>query len=397
MSLGDQLLKGLSQEVPPPAKLDRLGLLLNDYLACLVDGDTPNSRLLAYDGVIGLGAYLAMRSSSKDRDDVDWSLGSHMGSIIWSTVLALSLKNPELRQNAITAAMSGYRTGASITTFLGASHRGKWHVTATAGSVASASAASVTLGLSPKAHENALRLAMSNMGGSGNAPREREGAGGFNRAAATTLGMVAALSDGRSIDELWDGPRGLLELYSSTGGDATIVDGLATSGIRPFPTNGFSQSAVLATAQLSARAKGDLRSIEVHIAHGAASLLDGSRGGNWWDLRFAVACAWASGDPTTLIPAPDIEKMVTIVPGDVPIGGAIIISHTTEGDDEIAQFSPPGMALELPQERSWAQAKWSAMTGAKVTELGKISNEFIASSEDQHLWKFLESLLLPSR
>ena len=394
MSPGDQLLEQLSQAVPIPAKLDRLELLLNDYLACLVDGNTPNTYSLADDGVIGFGAYLALQSSSKDRDDVDWSLGSHIGSVIWSTIFTLALKSPELRKNAVSAALSGYRTGASITTFFGASHRSKWHVTATAGSVAAASAASVMLGLSPSAHQNALRLAMSNMGGSGKAPREREGAAGFNRAAATTLGIVAALSDARSIDELWDGPGGLLELYSITGGDVIVVDGLSTSGIRPFPTNGFSQSAVLATARLSARSKGQLHSIEVHIAKGVAPLLDGSRGGAWWDIRFAVACAWKSGDPTVLVAAPDIEKLVKIVPTDVPIGGAIVIVNTSMGEDKITQLSPPGITLELPEERAWAEAKWAAMAGTKVTEIAAMSREFIAGSTNQPMWQFLESFRL---
>jgi hypothetical protein len=394
MPSGDQLLERLSQVVPIPAKLDRLELLLNDYLACLVDGNTPNTHSLADDGVIGFGAYLALQSSSKDRDDVDWSLGSHLGSVIWSTIFALALKNPELRENAVSAALSGYRTGASVTTFFGVFHRSKWHVTATAGSVAAASAASVMLGLSPSVHQNALRLAISNTGGSGKAPREREGAAGFNRAAATTLGIVAALSDARSIDELWDGPGGLLELYSITGGEVIVVDGLSTSGIRPFPTNGFSQSAVLATARLSARSKGQLHSIEVHIAKGVAPLLDGSRGGTWWDIRFAVACAWKSSDPTVLIAAPDIEKLVKVVPTDVPIGGAIVIVNTSMGDDKIIQLSPPGITLELPEERAWAEAKWAAMAGTKVTEIAAMSREFIVGSTNQPMWQFLESLRL---
>ena len=391
MQSGDQLLEQLSQVVPMPTKLDRLELLLNDYLACLVDASTPNVRSLADDGVIGFGAYLSLLSSSKDRDDVDWSLGSHIGSVIWSTIFALALKNPDLRKNAVSAALSGYRASASVTTFFGPSHRSKWHVTATAGSVAAASAASVMLGLSPSAHQHALRLAMSNMGGSSKAPREREGAGGFNRAAATTLGIVAALSDARSIDELWDGPGGLLQLYSITGGDAIVVDGLSTSGIRPFPTNGFSQSAVLASAQLSVRSKGQLRSIEAHIAHGVVPLVDGSRGGTWWNLRFAVAGAWISGDPTTFTAAPEIEKLVTIVPSDLPIGGVILVAHSSEGEDKFAQLSPPGMALEVPQERAWAQAKWNAMAGEKATELARMSRECIAGSEGQIIWKFLES------
>ncbi len=392
MSAGDDLLVKLSQSVAIPDNLDRLELLLNDYLASLIDGTKVKQRALAQDGSIGFGAYLSMLASSNDRDDVDWSLGAHFGAIVWSTIFPLCMKDPSLRTNAIQAAYSGYQAGNSIGNFLGVSHRMKWHVTSTAGAVASASAASVMLGLNESQHQNSLRLAITNMAGSSKAPREREGAASFNRAAATTLGLVSAMSDARSIDELWEESRGVLELYSATGGDAIVLDGVATASIRPFATNGFSQSAVLATSRLSARSQGELKSIEVHIAQGIAPILDGSRGGSWWTIKSCVASAWASKDPTHLLPASEIEKLVSVIPSDVPIGAAKIVVHTSSGSDSEEQLKPPGVALELPQEQAWAHSKWNSMAGPRAEEISQLAKDFVQGRPNEKLWKLFEEI-----
>ena len=52
MTSGDQLLTKLSLPVTLPLNLDRLEFLLNDYLACLIDGVVQNERSLAQDGSI---------------------------------------------------------------------------------------------------------------------------------------------------------------------------------------------------------------------------------------------------------------------------------------------------------------------------------------------------------
>ena len=63
-------------------------------------------------------------------------------------------------------------------------------------------------------------------------------------------------------------------------------------------------------------------------------------------------------------------------------------------EDKITQLSPPGITLELPEERAWAEAKWAAMAGTKVTEIAAMSREFIAGSTNQPMWQFLESFRL---
>lgn len=393
MTSGDQLLTKLSLPVTLPFNLDRLEFLLNDYLACLINGVVQNERSLAQDGSIGFGAYLAMRASSKDRDDVTWALGSHIGAVVWSTIFPLGIKNISLRKNVIAAAYSGYQAGASLNNFLGPSHRMKWHVTATAGAVASASAASVMLGLNSRQHENSLRLALTNMSGSALAPREREGAAAFNRASATTLGLISAMTDAPSISNLWNASHGMLTLYSGTGGPATIIDGVSVTGIRPFATNGFAQSAVLATSVLSGRQMGKLHLLEVYVPQNTAPLLDGSRGGSWWTLKCSVASAWESADPTKLFPSPEIESLISIVPSDVPMNGARVIAHTSTGKDSFEQLSPPGLALELPQEQAWARAKWSAMAGSKADEISQMANHFVRGLPNDKLWKFFDQIL----
>lgn len=226
IAAGDQLIRELTDPstlVQTSRALSRLEVLLTDYLSCLVSARRCAPRkvsLLANDGVIGLGAWLALRSSSEDRDDIDWSVGTHPGSVIWSTIFAIAVLRREARENFLDAALSGYRSSASIANFLGSDHRAMWHVTATAGTFGATSVAALALGLSADEHQRALHLAGANIGGSGQAPREREGAAAFNRAAATSLGITASMAahDGaRAIDDLWSGSRGVLELFSGVG------------------------------------------------------------------------------------------------------------------------------------------------------------------------------------
>jgi hypothetical protein len=385
-----------------PLALSRLEVLLTDYLACLVSASrsAPKAHsLLADDGVVGLGAWLALRSSSEDRDDFDWSAGTHPGSVIWSSIFAIAMHRPEIRKNFLSAALSGYRTSASTAHFLGTDHRALWHVTATAGTFGAASAASLGLGLTADAHQRALHLAGANMGGSSQAPREREGAAGFNRAAATSLGLTAAMAahDGaRAIDNLWNGSRGVLELFSGAGNESNqdlIRDGISTAGLRLFPTNGFVQSAVLATAQLAARNSDQLQSLEVRIATNAASWVDGSRGGRWWDLRSAVASAWVSKDPSILVPAEEIEKQVTVTPMQIPMGGAIVVVKTAHGRDQIDISSPPGLNFDFPGERAWRELKWSKMAGKSFHQIKDISQALIHNGKSPKIWDEIKAMV----
>jgi hypothetical protein len=386
--------------------LMRLDVLLTDYLVCLVGamkGPSRSDNLLAKDGLIGQSAWLAMTSNGDDQDDIDWTVGVHPGSIIWSTAIALGLRDEKVRENFISAVIAGYRTFTSVAKVFGPTHRSKWHVTATAGSFASATTASVLFGLSQAEHVKALHLAGANIGGSVLAPRDRSGAGGFNRAAATSLGVTAALSiqsGAQPVMDLWDGPSGVLELFDSSGNfseDNELADGVSTTSLRLFPVTGFAQAAVLASSSLSRRTTGTLRRLDVGVSGGAISFLDGTRGGEWWDARSAVARAWLSQDPTHLprnLGYEETKKLVHISSIEIPIGGACVIATTDAGEEREVVSSSPGRNFDQAQEIQWREAKWTRLAGNGLEDVKEISTNLIIENNSFEVWNKINQVLL---
>lgn len=385
--------------------LDRLEILLTDYMVCIVGASIKGELTfspLSRDGVLGKGAWLALQSNQGDRDDIDWTVGSHPGSVIWSTLFSFGLVDEKTRENFVTAALAGFRSSASVGGFLGAGHRSKWHVTGTAGSFAAATIAAVSLGYSNEVHQKALQLAGANIGGSALAPRERDGASGFNRSAATTLGTTAAMAavaGAVAVENLWDGPFGLLAMFSASdfSEDADLLaDGVSTTALRLFPVTGFAQSAVLAAATIAQRNAGQLEpleSLEIGIPEGAIGWLDGSRGGFWWDVKAAVASAWESKDPTNLAPTRKNLDRITVVAVSLPFGGASVTVKTPSGDYKEVITSPPGIDLNNPRAIQWRNTKWSAMVGDQLSEVQKVAKELIAGVSTPELWVRVKNLL----
>ena len=380
----------------------RLEILLTDYLVCIVRASTESLLMqspLPDDGVLGRGAWLALQSNQGDRDDIDWLVGTHPGSVIWSTLFSLGLVHEKARENFLSAALAGYRTSASVGNFLGVGHRSKWHVTGTAGTFAAASTASVSLGYPDAVHQNALQLAGANFGGSALAPRERDGASGFNRSAATTLGTtaaMAAIAGAVAVENLWEGPLGILTIFSASDfpSDAKLtVDGVSTTALRLFPVTGFAQSAVLAAALLAQRNSGRLEELEIRVGEGALAWLDGSRGGFWWDVKAAVAAAWVSKDPTNLPPTNEYLDRVRVSGAQLPFGAASVSIRTSSGHDGETISSPPGMDFNDSREVQWRMAKWNAMVGDRFSEVAEVSKALIGGVSTPELWDRIEKLL----
>ena len=384
-----------------PENFLRLEILLIDYLACSIAGisSQPGERsALSCDGAIGKSAWLALNVNANDQDDIDWSVGTHPGSIIWSAAVALAQSSEELRDGFITAVFAGFRTSASMATFFGPQHRSKWHITATAGAFAAASTASVLLKLSADEHLQALHLVGANIGGSVLAPRDRSGAAGFNRAAATALGVTSAMAVQASaahVDNLWEGPVGVLELFDIAQdlkvGDA-LPDGVSTTSLRLFPVTGFAQSAVLATANLAARNTLVLQRLDVGVAEGTISYLDGTRGGDWWDVRSAVASAWRSKNPANLATANELKSMVHVSAIDIAVGGACVIASTNKGQDREMITSSPGRNFTDSQEQIWQATKWSRLAGEEIEEIKEISANLIIGNNSSQVWQQLGDL-----
>jgi len=382
--------------------LKRLEILLIDYLVCTVNASNNlrvKSSILSDDGVIGKGAWLALQSSEGDRDDIDWTVGTHPGSVVWSTVFSICLLHENARENFKDAALVGFRTNASIATFLGVDHRTKWHVTGTAGAFAAASAASVAFGHSDKAHRKALQLAGANIGASTLAPRQRNGAAGFNRSSATALGItsgMAAVGGAVAVEDLWDGPYGLLAMFSASGfpdHSSLPVNGVSTTSLRLFPITGFAQSAVLATARLAQRNFEPLESLVVNVAEGAMSWLDGGAGGFWWDVKAAVAAAWASKDPMSLTFTNEYLDRISVIASPLPVGAASVTAKSASGHEIETVFAPPGADFDDPSVVEWMNTKWRAMIGAQLSEVQEISKALVAGSHSPELWDRIKRLM----
>ena len=403
--LGNLLLQDLSELstlIRSNESISHLEILLTDFLVCLVSASQKRSAAKAPlydDGVLGRGAWMALQSNNEDRDDLDWSVGTHPGSVIWATIISICLLHEKARENFLSSALSGYRTSASIGNFLGVDHRSKWHVTGTAGTFAAASAASVSLGYSKEVHLRALQLAGANIGGSALAPRERTGASAFNRSAATTLGITAAMAasvGAIAVENIWESPYGILNTFSASEfplGATLIVDGVSTTSLRLFPVTGFAQSAVLATALLAERNFDHLEELNIDLAAGATPLLDGSRGGFWWDVRAAVSAAWASKDPTNLYPNDDFLDRIFLVAAELPIGAARISIRTASGNDSETIYSPPGNNFNDPIEANWREIKWREMVGERFLEIEEVSMSLVGGVNTVELWERVRALV----
>ncbi len=376
---------------------NRLNTLLTDFIVAARAGKLAHkSEDQIHSSVAGK---LAINSSFQDRDDIDWSVMTHPGSIIWPAIFEVAFNNPNNVRNFKAAALSGYRTSASIAAAFGPQHRINWHVSTTAGTLAAASGASVYLGLPQHTHETALLSAASNMGGIARADR-RTGAAMFNRAAAASLGILAAESSASNIPsatDIWEGPRSLPEIFSLVvlPSPFDIRLGTDTSGLRLFPFNGFVHGAVHGVCQLRREIQGDLLSLKVGITSSAVGILDGSVGGEYWSAAHSVACAWQSGDEFTRLDVDsEILAKVEIYKAEIPFGGALIEVTTNSGSRTLQLNIAPGTDFSESKHLAWQKQKWESMIGSEIAQASQLSHQLLADDCSPEIVKAARDFLL---
>jgi len=365
----------------------RLEILLTDFLVCARAGSSSAD-------IESIGARLAINSNYHDADDIDWSVMTHPGSIMWAALVDSLIRLPENSKNFLVSAFAGYRTSATSAHYFGDSHRKNWHVTTTAGTLAATSTACAYRDLSSSMHISALENAAANMGGIAVADR-RTGAAIFNRAAATTLGLLAATSDQPSAQNIWGGERGLNNLLSIVGEDVNTYDGISTSGLRLFPYSGFIQSQNLAITQLAQKLSGDLISIKLGLHPITVELLNGSVGGSYWDCKHGAASAWQAKDVTKYVDAlPDVLQKISVLPIEIPISGAEVTITTSHGRDSMRIEKAPGNDFDSAQEKHWREAKWQRLVGKDYLEAETFARVLINSQADKSVIKSLQEFLL---
>lgn len=384
-----------------PEILERLEVLVADFIICVASANSlgRNRSLLKDDGAIGLASYLASQSAYEDKDDLDWSAVNHPGSVVFASSFATSLVFPKYRENFLVSALAGMRASASAAHFFGPGHRKRWHITATAGTFGAVCAASAGLGFESARAKRAFHLAGTNMGGVGQVSRELQGTPRFNRAAAAALGVTSALAafeDLPAITNLWSGDRGLLEVFNLAGeisGDGLIKDGVKTVRVRTFPATGFIQSALLGVARLAKESTAPLKELVVTINNGVFPILNDPSKERWWNLQWNCAAAWASKDPMTLTPAPEIEPLVRVIGGDIPLGSAHISGSTSAGEFEAVIDHAPGLNFFEPQEISWRHEKWSSMVGDRYQAIAEIAHQLVAGSAEDSTWSEINRIM----
>lgn len=377
--------------IRPPGTAE--ALLLTDFLACVIAADVERTQDgWTKDGTSGYAANLAVRAHARDQDDVYWKAGIHPGSVVWPVVLAVGSEVEADGALAAAAARVGYSAMSVLATMLGPRHGRSWHVTATSGGIGAAAAAAVLLGLDPDQRFWACSHAVAVAGGVGQALVERSGTTAFHRAAAVVVGIqaarLAAAGLPSSIHAL-DGEQGLFASLGQESDeviDATAAGVLEHTSVRLYPVNGLAQAAVELTAKLRGRAgSGAVSSVVVEVSEATAAATTGTTGGDWWDLRAAVAAAWSSGDPFQLESAPDsatIRDRIDVRAGSVVPGATRVTVRApgvvlTEYTD-----SPPGLALSDRGVPGLLQRKWERLAGGSARTVEELKDMAAAVLSD---------------
>ncbi len=355
-----------------------VGILFRDFLACAYSGKVKYQRAGRNfpNGLTQNAVRLSLYGSADDLDDVDWSVLTHPGSIIWATAISAGISLESSIEKVLGAAAHGYRTGSTIAKLFGAAHRSKWHVTATSGAFASVSTAAFMFGLTPEQHLAALKFCAINMSGLPQAGFEREGAAQFNRSAAISLGISsvqAALMGAPYVHDVWSAPRGLADNFSippqilveSNEREAKdfLIDGISTIGLRLFPCTGFAHAGALAIYELRQQLPDQVTSITIELPQGIATLMDGSRGGNWWNPHAVIAAIAYSKDPMVISAPEHLIDKTQLIFSDLPIGGGRVTLESEGKTLTVTHLKPPGQEFHSPQEITWRNEKWSKLIG----------------------------------
>lgn len=288
------------------------------------------ATVLGYDGTTSAPfAALANAYSSHllDFDDVYNPARTtiHLGSCTWPVVLAIGQTRPVSGRAALAAYVAGFETGARVACAAGVGHyESGWHVTGTAGHLASAAAAANVLRLSPEAATHALGCAATQAAG------VREVYGSDTKALhpgkAAMDGVLSGLLAEQgftSTDTALEGPRGLLVAVSPDPDPDLLVEGLRThwhvleNGHKLYPSASLTHPAIDAAIALAATHRPDpdtVVSIEVRMAPFAATVTALGEPKSGPDAKFSTAHCVAVALRTGMVRPSDFTDAVVADP-----------------------------------------------------------------------------------
>ena len=283
--------------------------------------------------------------------------------------------------NLFAAAHHGYLAGKASAKLFGASHRGTWHLTATSGAVAATAALARFRKLDSAKEVIALKMVITNLSGSPQAGFERKGATQLNRAFAANQAITAvnaAEFNAPYIDEIWDSNRGVVALYNLDPKTLQLADDLeiekilldATSSLhlRVYFATGFASSAIAATLELLQEV-GTPDKVEVELSKSLTGLLDGTRGGIWWNPRLIIQSLMKTHDPFNISENSLWNGEVALIFGEIPVGGAkVSFKKGNEIINKSIDTAPFNIKNLTPEELKMTYTKWENISGRKDLE-----------------------------
>jgi 2-methylcitrate dehydratase PrpD len=218
-------------------------ILLDTYAAA---GSAPIAPVLGQGGLrIGLlDAPVANGQMGHLLDFDDTHMGGvvlHTSSPLLAALLALAEHKPVSGRDLITAYVAGFEAGVRAGQGAPAHHDGGWHLTGTLGAIAAGAGSARLLGLDAAQLTHAIGIATTQAGGM----QQNRGTmcKSFHAGKAASSGVLAALLAARgfnSSDEILEGKRGFIRIYSTTSAPERIADGLgarfeiARNGYKPY-------------------------------------------------------------------------------------------------------------------------------------------------------------------
>jgi 2-methylcitrate dehydratase PrpD len=263
----------------PESVVDKVKIGLLDMLSCVFEArDLPWGRQARATGDAAFAN--AVLGHGLVREDMHTGAVSHLGVVIYPTLLACSQRKPVTGQAFILGAACGYEIGASIGRALVDKEFVRFHrPTGTTGPIAGAVAGSLLLGLDEDAMVSAIGLAANTAGGLNEWPYsggdEMFFHPGFAARNAVTAVELAELG-ARASETALDGRSGLFAALGRSDRVSTVrpfQDGeweILSVYYKPAPACNYAQTACQGALALSGIRSGDI--VMVHVRCSAAAV-----------------------------------------------------------------------------------------------------------------------------
>jgi 2-methylcitrate dehydratase PrpD len=324
----------------PQSVVDKVKIGLLDLLSCVLEArDLPWGRqaIQMASGLMSTGdaAFVnATLGHGLVREDMHTGAVSHLGVVIYPTLLALSQRRTVTGQAFILAAACGYEIGASIGRALVDKEFVRFHrPTGTTGPIGGAVAGSLLLGLSEDAMVSAIGLAANTAGGLNEWPYsggdEMFFHPGFAARNAVTAAELAELGACASETAL-DGRSGLFAALGRNDRISAVTpfrEGeweILSVYYKPAPACNYAQTACQAALALSGIRSTDIAKIQVRCSEAAVAYPGCNYAGPFgrilqakMSIHYCVAATLAQGKIAEsnyhLLDDPEVMRLVGVM------------------------------------------------------------------------------------